>query len=139
MFQFPRPPREAQIRAILSDSQIGYDNWVEQYLPRFDRSSVQFDEVFDVSAYEVFRYVVDNGWDARLVKHADVLPNLNNPESMFYKYLILPPSNGHCYLAHFGNYDRELWLKWEFDDQETMMHWLIEELFKAQKKFWELV
>jgi hypothetical protein len=132
-----KPPKVAQIQAILSESLIGYDNWVEKNLPGFSRKTVQFDQVFDITEQEVFDHVMSHGWDERIVRYVDKLPDPTDPSSMYYKYMILPPSDGRYHVAHFGSFDRQLWLKWDFDNQESMRRWLIAELFKTQQSLWK--
>ena len=118
----------------------GYDGrkYRQTHLQCADQSNnFTFDEIFSISEDDVYKYVLKNGWDTRIVHFFDRLPDPQRGEEMFYDYIILPPENGRFQLAHFGSYDRQLWLRWNFGTQEEMFKFIIHELFDSQRGFWK--
>lgn len=127
-----------QIKTILASSKSGLDGWNERYLPPGKNTKdFKYEEIFTINEQDVYSFVIANGWDERVVLYVEKLPDPKNPESMFYDYMILPFDSGKYKLVHFGSYDRQLWLHWDFTSQEELFRFIIQELFKIQRCFWK--
>lgn len=94
---------------------------------------VKFDDLFDITEEDIYRFVLEHGWDEETVRTVENLPN---PNEVGLEWLILPKKDDRWTLARFGSFDRNLWNKWDFASEEERTRFIIHDLFERERSRW---
>lgn len=131
-----------QIKAILASGNGGADGWSEKHIgiPSANTFGVRYADVFNVTEQEVYDYVMQNGWDERVVANADwPLPSGDEYDAApYFDYALLPERNGLFPLGVDSMTwpERPRWATYNFPtDKERTLH-VIDNLMSKQVSFW---
>lgn len=132
-----------QIKAILLEGGIGYDNWSQRNLniSNMEGDQYEFNQIFSINEQDVYEFIQQNNWNYfvdqyQMPKLVESIEKLPDPESSFAKWLLLPKTERGYHLATFGSWDRALWHEWYFETKEERDRFIIHRLFETQKSFW---
>jgi hypothetical protein len=126
---------EMQIKAILADKYSDLDILCEKLRPDKNAYDLTFYDVFTVSLQDVYAYVLQHGWDSRIICVVEKYPN---DGERYEKNLTNISWFVHPSTQHEGKWmisapgDRGEVLQDEFDSLEKLRKRLIQTLFNIQ-------
>ncbi|HLO96515.1 MAG TPA: hypothetical protein VK195_19560 [Burkholderiaceae bacterium] len=130
------PPKEAQIRAILSYFFIGQDGWPDA--SQEIRNSTSFQDFFSVNEDDVYRYVTAHGWDGRVVRELPFRPH--DPEGISWNWRFFftrePDGSWTCGRRNDPERGADPISYWSFASREAMDRFIVHDLFLAQQSLW---
>ena len=97
------------------------------------RKDYEFEDIFNITEDDVYEYVMQHGFDPRMVGRFDALPD---PESNYPEWILLPKTEEGYHLASFNSWDRNLWNEWCFATEEARDRFIVSELLRFEKNFW---
>ena len=124
--------KEVQCEGVLAyESGAWRKKFLDMDAARFE--DYEFEDIFNITEDDVYEYVMQHGFDPRIVGRYEALPD---PESKHSTWLLLPKTEQGYHLASFGSWDRELWNEWCFATEEARDRFIVHKRFELQKNFW---
>ena len=130
-----------QSKAILARGNVGADRWSEKHIgiPAAKTHEVSYADVFNVTEDDVYEYVMQIGWDERVVAQVKgPLPSGDDFNTPAPFYALLPKRDGLFPLGVDSMTwpERPRWTIYNFpSDRERVLH-VIDDLFFHQSAFW---